>query len=163
MGYYTKYELSAWDAATRTPISMEKEYEISYRLEQIAFGHMDREEVERFGPVSFETWTEETMTWYDHETDMLTLSKEYPNLVFLLEGEGEEHGDSWKFYTYNGIAEIVYADIIFNGPNNPIFGVEKTETPEEKRIAVLEAENAQLRAELQEFKSSAFFVGFNII
>lgn len=52
---------------------------------------------------------------------MFTFSKEYPNYVFLLEGEGEEHDDIWRLYAHNGTLELIQAKITFDRPNDPIF------------------------------------------
>lgn len=39
--------------------------------------------------------------WYNWEQHMRELSKLYPNVVFLLDGQGE-HGGIWKAYFKNG-------------------------------------------------------------
>lgn len=35
-------------------------------------------------------------SWYDHDYDMQALAKKYPNLTFILDGEGEQQGDVWR-------------------------------------------------------------------
>ena len=40
--------------------------------------------------------------WYNCKEDILEFSKKHPNVLFLLEGEGEEARDIWKFYAKNG-------------------------------------------------------------
>lgn len=35
-------------------------------------------------------------SWYEHKKDMQPLAKKYPNLTFILDGEGEEQGDVWR-------------------------------------------------------------------
>ena len=107
MGYYTKFELHAFDNETRCEIPRNMEYDITYRLENIAFGSVEREDFERWGPQSFYAWTGDTMKWYDHVHDMTILSKEYPNLIFVLEGVGEEFPDVWKAWFHNGEWERV--------------------------------------------------------
>lgn len=121
MGYYTKFELAAYDAETKYPVSSYMEADITYSLEQIAFGPIERGEFERHGPVNFGRWTEEAMKWYDHEADMIALSKEYPNLVFVLEGVGEEFPDAWRKWFYNGVVEASYAEVVYPRPENPLF------------------------------------------
>ena len=51
--------------------------------------------------------------WYEHNEDMTLMSKDIPNVLFALAGEGEESGDLWRAYYLNGKtwrskAEIVY-------------------------------------------------------
>jgi hypothetical protein len=121
MGYYTKFELHAVDVETKCPVSNLMEADITYDLEQIAFGPIERGEYERRGLVNFERWTEEPMKWYDHEADMIALSKEYPTLVFILEGVGEEFPDAWRKWFHNGKFEESYAEITYPRPVNPLF------------------------------------------
>lgn len=40
--------------------------------------------------------------WYEHEDDMIALSKEHPTLVWVLDGEGEDQGDVWRKFFYRG-------------------------------------------------------------
>lgn len=35
-------------------------------------------------------------SWYDHEDDLLALAKLYPELTFIIDGEGENQGDVWR-------------------------------------------------------------------
>jgi hypothetical protein len=45
---------------------------------------------------------EDSIKWYDCEKDMRAYSKKHPNVVFCVDGEGEESGDIWKAYFQNG-------------------------------------------------------------
>lgn len=40
--------------------------------------------------------------WYYHEKDMRRISKQFPKILFILEGHGEEHDDIWKAYFFDG-------------------------------------------------------------
>lgn len=40
--------------------------------------------------------------WYEHEDDMIALSKDHPELVWVLDGEGEDQGDVWRKFFYRG-------------------------------------------------------------
>jgi len=51
--------------------------------------------------------------WYDHEKNMKSLSKEYPSLLFTLSGKGEENGDIWRKYFFNGKMQKATAQITF--------------------------------------------------
>lgn len=44
----------------------------------------------------------EPTKWYDHDQEMLLLSGKFPDVVFKLHGEGEEHGDFWDAYYKDG-------------------------------------------------------------
>ena len=45
---------------------------------------------------------EYSIKWYDCEKDMKVYSKKHPNVVFCIDGEGEESGDIWKAYFKDG-------------------------------------------------------------
>jgi hypothetical protein len=45
---------------------------------------------------------------------MNEISKEYPNVIFELSGEGEESGDVWKNYYMNGKVQKCQARIVFD-------------------------------------------------
>lgn len=44
--------------------------------------------------------------WYEHEKDMKEVSLKYPNQVIALHGVGEENGDEWIKYFYNGKCQV---------------------------------------------------------
>jgi hypothetical protein len=52
--------------------------------------------------------------WYNHEVDMRIISKEYPDVVFELHGEGEQAGDMWIKYFKNGLCQVANAIISFD-------------------------------------------------
>ena len=45
---------------------------------------------------------EESCKWYDAKDDVKEVSKKYPNIIFQLDGDGEESGDIWRIYFLNG-------------------------------------------------------------
>lgn len=51
--------------------------------------------------------------WFEHEDDLICISKKYPDLLFVLEGVGEEHPDIWKKYFKNGKSVRYSATISF--------------------------------------------------
>jgi len=55
--------------------------------------------------------------WYDHDRDMLALSKEFPDVTFILSGEGEESPDFWKTKYKDGKSFTAYGEIVY-----PVFG-----------------------------------------
>lgn len=44
----------------------------------------------------------EEYSWYDHEEDMLHISKTNPDVLMILTGEGEKSGDIWRDVYLNG-------------------------------------------------------------
>ena len=52
--------------------------------------------------------------WYDWETDVFNVSKKFPNVYFVIYGDGEENGDVWRYYCCNGkykYVEMVWPEI----------------------------------------------------
>lgn len=54
----------------------------------------------------------DSVKWYDHETDMREISKQFPNVIFELHGEGENNEDIWDKYFRNGKMQACYAKIV---------------------------------------------------
>lgn len=86
MGYYTRYTLNyvAGEPAYRCGATL------SERISEISSYQLT------FGTESSE------IKWYDHDEHMRLLSREYPKLVFVLRGDGEESGDIWVKYYHDG-------------------------------------------------------------
>ncbi len=80
MGYYTRYRLS---------IVSGDDYITDYKQEIS-------------DSTDYKYLFDEEIKWYEHENDMITYSKKHPNVLFCLDGEGEENGDIWKAYFQNG-------------------------------------------------------------
>lgn len=52
--------------------------------------------------------------WYGHEKDMKALSKYFPDITFILSGEGEDQGDVWKKRFRNGEMEVRKARVVLD-------------------------------------------------
>lgn len=52
--------------------------------------------------------------WYTWKKDMLTLSLQYPGVVFRLGGKGEEQDDLWCAYFKDGKTQQCMAKITFD-------------------------------------------------
>ena len=91
MGYHTNYFL------TVTPMGMAL-YEAVDAILGCVNGYFERNGLEN----NAGSWLDLDDTWYNHEEDMLAISKQFPELLFVLEGEGENNDDLWKQYFRNG-------------------------------------------------------------
>lgn len=58
--------------------------------------------------------TQERTKWYDYQSDLVEFSKQFPEWLFTLKGEGEESGDIWKLYVLNGKSQKAEARIVFD-------------------------------------------------
>jgi hypothetical protein len=56
---------------------------------------------------------DDSCKWYDHEKHMREYSKNHPNTLFKLIGDGEENGDMWHEYYLNGKMQRAKAEIVF--------------------------------------------------
>jgi len=54
---------------------------------------------------------QEPVKWYDHEIEILAVSKQYPEAFITLTGYGEEHDDIWRKYFTQGKVQKTTATI----------------------------------------------------
>ena len=117
MSYYTTYNLFAhpvFDAKV-ADIILERlrEYDITdYAVEDNYSFVEDGIAFDSFGDCP----------WSDHEEDMLSISKEFPDIHFELHGEGEVNYDIWTQHFLGGKSQLCKAEIII-----PPFDPEKLE------------------------------------
>lgn len=52
--------------------------------------------------------------WYDWERDMREFSAAHPEVLFLLEGQGEDSADLWRAYFKGGRMQLAKARITFD-------------------------------------------------
>jgi hypothetical protein len=101
MGYQTQYTLKALD-----PLTME---EIEDQASIIGnFTQAVEYAIDSNGDCI------DSVTWYDWETDTREFSKNNPSYIFFLSGIGEETGDMWRAYFFNGKAQIIGARIEYD-------------------------------------------------
>ncbi len=91
MGYYTRHELE---------VSGRIDYNLDY-------------EVEISNYTDYSHCFEDSIKWYNCETEMKGFSKNHPETVFCITGYGEEDGDIWKAYFKNGKMFKTKATFIF--------------------------------------------------
>ena len=90
MGYYTNYKLTVLqgereiDSAILPSFDTRKMYFDSFSVQDLIENNAD------------------SCKWYEHDEEMIELSKEYPDYLFVLDGDGEETGDVWREFYKNG-------------------------------------------------------------
>lgn len=60
--------------------------------------------------------------WYQHADDMEAISLAFPEVLFQLSGNGEESGDIWRKYYFNGKEQVAKANIVFEKPSQHLLG-----------------------------------------
>ncbi|MEK4006519.1 hypothetical protein [Paenibacillus sp. FSL H3-0333] len=96
MGYYTQYEL---DFVGNIEPNDYEEIQVYIRSDDtMQYAIVDEQECK----------------WYDHEKDMIQMSKRFPYVVFMLRGQGEESGDLWVKYFKDGKRQIAEARITYD-------------------------------------------------
>ena len=72
---------------------------------------------------------EDMCKWYEYETDITAVSKEFPSELITVTGYGEESGDIWRGYAINGQWQKEDAVITFA----PC----KLKTPETEKVTIV--------------------------
>lgn len=62
-------------------------------------------------------WHGSDLSWYDHEEDMVKLSQQFPDILFILSGNGENAEDLWKKYFFGGLVQRAPAQITYEELN----------------------------------------------
>lgn len=104
MGYYTYFTIEE--------ISGENEKKLleDFDLLQTEYGPLN----EMFDEIP--GYAHDAMKWYACHDDMKRISKEYPNTLIIMRGNGEETEDVWQAYYRNGQHEISYVKFEFDDP-----------------------------------------------
>lgn len=100
MGYYTRHTLTIIDNDDINIHTKVQDYINENEDLEYALG-------DDFGESS------DSCKWYEHENDMRKISKAFPDILFLLEGEGEDSGDMWKEYYLDGKMQRCQAKLTF--------------------------------------------------
>ena len=102
MGYYTRFELSHDSVdveVTKAIYEAIGSFGESSDID-IAIGLVDcNERSTVYGP-------SQGTKWYEHDEDMKELSSKFPEILFTLEGKGEEVGDLWRNYYMGGKMQL---------------------------------------------------------
>lgn len=123
MGYYTYYRMDILDKDGTILLNIADGKSLSHvLLDDDAYEpvvkiarHMMRKH--NNGDDYYGLLSEESAKWYDHEKAIIELSKEFPDFVFMLSGDGEEQGDVWKKYFHNGYVEAHVPKMTWPGFN----------------------------------------------
>lgn len=62
----------------------------------------------------------EPTTWYDCEKDIVAAAEKHPDVLIILDGEGEEQGDIWRAFARGDKFEIYHAPK-WIAPDKPLF------------------------------------------
>lgn len=93
MGYYTRYKVTSLSEG----INNEQVEELVLAVVEAKYGNPFEDECK----------------WYDHDVHMKEVSRQSPDIIFKLHGEGEESGDVWYKYYKNGKVQKCNAIITF--------------------------------------------------
>ena len=107
MGYYTYFSFNAWnengdelDEATYSKVK-------AFLAEKFVEAGDDEEEaadiINELCDYGYE------MKWYEYDGDMMALSKQFPDVKFELEGQGEDGSDWWVAQYWNGKTRCAWA------------------------------------------------------
>ena len=112
MGYYTRYTLEV------RKITDENEYEaiIEELKEDNIYGDSGVFSDSEYSYHEAIFYSDEEVKWYDHTHDMERMSLVFPNVMFMLHGEGEDRDDMWNEFYYNGKSETCTAQISYPQP-----------------------------------------------
>ena len=108
MGYFTNYYLNV---ENEQDFSKEDIVSAAKSLAKIT-DIIDEKYVD--GPYPFSFLCEYALKWYDFDNDMLKLSQLYPQMKFVLYGEGETRDDNWFAYYYKGKGAICEGHITYD-------------------------------------------------
>lgn len=101
MGYYTYFSLS-YHGTPEDEQALQKyhveddnaEYSDPYYINGILDGCADHD-----------------YKWYDWEKDIKVLASKFPNVLFILDGDGEENEDHWEFRIKGKVWEHHYVEM----------------------------------------------------
>jgi len=103
MGYYTCHNLTIENNKSDKSIEEIKKLTVEILRELNLIDYVLEEDLS----------CSDSAKWYEHEEDMRKISEQIKDVLFLLEGEGEESGDVWKEYYLNGKMQRCQAELVF--------------------------------------------------
>jgi len=112
MGYYTYYNVSMRPADNHGVVDYKAIADVEDKAARILAQKLGIKGLDDKKMIFDDLFYEE-MKWYDCDDDMVELSKEFPEYVFTVYGEGEERDDNWKAYYYKGKMWIGQAELVW--------------------------------------------------
>lgn len=103
MGYYTEYNVTITGAGNANRA-------IKIAEDELKLGRHDYQVFEG-GLITFYCHGK----WYGWREELTAVSAKFPNLLFEIEGDGEDSDDFWKARIKNGECEIVKGKIVYPG------------------------------------------------
>lgn len=119
MGYYTYFVA---DIKNSDSVSLERQREASLYLADLFECSEHGKNLILKADYPFSWLSSDSMKWYNWERDMTNLSKHFPEVEFVLYGEGEEREDTWRAFFKNGKCIYQRAHIYYDPePNSEDF------------------------------------------
>lgn len=115
MGYYTLHELRVRKPGKDQAWSQEELDELINALTEKKIMGYALTDVYKDNPV-LDIYGSEEVKWYDHDKDMVEISRQFPDYTFQLRGDGEETDDFWLSYYKNGEYEYCPAVLKYEEP-----------------------------------------------
>ena len=107
MGYCTRYELKIKGTATKKVTG--KLPDGTTATVEVPLGNLQELLVDHLG---YDPFCGECK-WYEHDRDMREFSRNYPEVLFILKGAGEESDDLWISYYKNGKCQSEKGKIVY--------------------------------------------------
>lgn len=101
MGYYTRYNGSVISGADEKDVATAINKLPEFNYKNIEFSCID------------DVIAEDEEKWYDFREDMQEISKQFPDALIYIHGEGEDRRDMWDAYFKNGKSVVYMAQITY--------------------------------------------------
>lgn len=109
MGYYTRFDLELHEATEEYP-NVVSVYNAFQEMQET--GEADFE-FEGFDYAFDQNgYSNDSLKWYENDAEMSAFSELFPEVTFLLKGEGEDNQDIWHKYFKNGRSVLKTAKIV---------------------------------------------------
>ena len=108
MGYYTTFNLDAEIYNRKTGERTRLPDDMYDKINEV-LGERDV-----LGYALTEDWDcADAVKWYEHDVDMIAVSKLFPDVLFALHGEGDGNDDLWDKYYLDGKMQCCNAEIVY--------------------------------------------------